>query len=87
MLVSSILSVPSGEGGQLLKPFPAQDYASLLSTPAPLLFSASLERALLNTLNNTGFDVGQMVHSVISNACDRPVPSGGEIFRLKGQRM
>ena len=68
--VSSILSVPSGEASQLPKPFPAQDYASLLSTPAPLLFSTALERALLNTLNNTGFDVGQMVHSVISNACD-----------------
>lgn len=67
--VSSILSLPSGEG-QLPKIFPSQDYVTLLSTPAPLLFSTPLERTLLNTLNNTGFDVGQMVHSVISDACD-----------------
>lgn len=47
-----------------------QDFSSLLSTPAPLIFSTALERDLLNNLSGLGFDTGQMVHSVLANACD-----------------
>ncbi|THH04961.1 hypothetical protein EW145_g5142 [Phellinidium pouzarii] len=79
--VSSNLSqpsspVPEGHDMQL----PPQDFSSLLSTPAPLLFSTALERSLLNNLSNLGFDIGQMVHSVLSDACDA---SGAMWWMLK----
>ncbi|KZT25853.1 Pkinase-domain-containing protein [Neolentinus lepideus HHB14362 ss-1] len=53
-----------------LAPAAPQDYASLLNTPAPIIFSTSLDRELLNGLSVLGFDTGQMVHSVLSDACD-----------------
>lgn len=71
--VSSQLSPPSSPVTDTHGPsfhVPPQDYATLLSTPAPLLFSTTLERQLLNNLNTLGFDIGQMVHSVLSDACD-----------------
>ncbi|KZT03715.1 Pkinase-domain-containing protein [Laetiporus sulphureus 93-53] len=46
------------------------DFASLLNTPAPLIFSTSLERDLLNAMAALGLDTGQIVHSVLSDACD-----------------
>ncbi|KAJ7267369.1 Pkinase-domain-containing protein [Mycena rebaudengoi] len=46
------------------------NFASLLSTPAPVIFSTPLERELLNTLSMLGFDIAQIVHSVLSDACD-----------------
>ncbi|TRM59014.1 hypothetical protein BD626DRAFT_573039 [Schizophyllum amplum] len=46
------------------------DFTNLLTTPAPIIFSTQLERDLLNTLSMLGFDTGQMVHSVLSDACD-----------------
>ncbi|KAF7313859.1 Serine/threonine-protein kinase MARK2 [Mycena chlorophos] len=46
------------------------NFASLLSTPAPVIFSTPLERELLNTLSLFGFDIAQIVHSVLSDACD-----------------
>ncbi|KAG6856677.1 hypothetical protein H0H87_001891 [Tephrocybe sp. NHM501043] len=46
------------------------DFASLLSTPTPIIFSTPAERALLNTLSMLGFDTAQIVHSVLSDACD-----------------
>lgn len=49
---------------------PPPDFSSLLSTPAPLIFSTPLERELLNALSVLGFDTGQIVHSVLSDACD-----------------
>ncbi|KAK7691538.1 hypothetical protein QCA50_004937 [Cerrena zonata] len=49
---------------------PAQDFSTLLSTPAPLIFSTPLERDLLNSLSSLGFDTGQIVHSVLTDACD-----------------
>ncbi|OJA13903.1 hypothetical protein AZE42_07845, partial [Rhizopogon vesiculosus] len=53
-----------------LAPLPPQDFASLLSTPAPIIFSTPAERELLNSLSLLGFDTGQIVHSVLSDACD-----------------
>ncbi|EMD36545.1 hypothetical protein CERSUDRAFT_138235 [Gelatoporia subvermispora B] len=47
-----------------------QDFSSLLNTPAPLIFSTPLERDLLNSLSLLGFDTGQIVHSVLTDACD-----------------
>lgn len=55
------------------QPFAAagrQDYAALLTTPTPIIFSTQLERELLNSLSTLGFDTGQIVHSVLSEACD-----------------
>ncbi|KIY72306.1 Pkinase-domain-containing protein [Cylindrobasidium torrendii FP15055 ss-10] len=46
------------------------DFQSLLSTPAPIIFSTPLERDLLNNLSNMGFDLGQIVYSVLNDACD-----------------
>ncbi|KAL5521147.1 hypothetical protein ACEPAG_9069 [Sanghuangporus baumii] len=72
--VSSILSQPSSPtsdtGNHQDIHFAPQDFAALLRTPAPLLFSTPLERCLLNSLSALGFDIGQMVHSVLSDACD-----------------
>ena len=49
---------------------PQQDFASLLNTPAPIIFSTPIERNLLNSLSTLGFDTAQMVHSVLTDACD-----------------
>ncbi|KAI9441332.1 hypothetical protein H4582DRAFT_1931867 [Lactarius indigo] len=69
--VSSNLSNPSSPTGEkFLTSFPPQDFASLLSTPAPIIFGTKLERELLNNLSALGFDTGQIVHSVLSDACD-----------------
>lgn len=51
-------------------PQPPQDFSSLLHTPAPLIFSTSLERDLLNSMSALGLDTGQIVHSVLTDACD-----------------
>ncbi|KAH8823188.1 Pkinase-domain-containing protein [Flagelloscypha sp. PMI_526] len=54
-------------------PFPNQpqaDFASLQQKKAALLFSTSQERELLNTLSLIGLDTGQIVHSVLTDACD-----------------
>ncbi|KAK7040734.1 hypothetical protein VNI00_009640 [Paramarasmius palmivorus] len=46
------------------------DFVSLLNTPAPIVFSTPLERELMNIMNALGFDLGQIVYSVMNNACD-----------------
>uniref|UniRef100_A0A0W0GCC5 Protein kinase domain-containing protein n=1 Tax=Moniliophthora roreri TaxID=221103 RepID=A0A0W0GCC5_MONRR len=46
------------------------DFSSLLNTPAPIIFSTPLERELLNIMNALGFDLGQIVYSVLNDACD-----------------
>ncbi|KAG8933816.1 hypothetical protein FRC02_011138 [Tulasnella sp. 418] len=40
------------------------------SEKAPLAFTTPLERGLLNSLSALGFDTAQVVHSVLTNACD-----------------
>lgn len=66
-----------------LAPLPPQDFASLLSTPAPIIFSTPAERDLLNNLSLLGFDTSQIVHSVLSDACDA---AGAIWWMLKRKR-
>ncbi|THH10770.1 hypothetical protein EW146_g8267 [Bondarzewia mesenterica] len=69
--VSSTLSDPASPTTEKpMTPLPPQDFASLMNTPAPIIFGTSLERELLNSLSALGFDTPQIVHSVLSNACD-----------------
>ncbi len=68
--VSSNLSDPSSPAEQPLPSLPPQNFASLLNTPAPIIFGTKFERELLNNLSSLGFDTGQIVHSVLSDACD-----------------
>ncbi|KAK1229124.1 hypothetical protein PQX77_007829 [Marasmius sp. AFHP31] len=56
------------------------DFPSLLNTPSPIIFSTPLERELLNIMNALGFDLGQIVYSVLNNACDA---SGAVWWMLK----
>jgi hypothetical protein len=46
------------------------NFATLLDSPAPMIFSTPVEQRLLNSLSSLGFDTGQIVHSVLSDACD-----------------
>ncbi|PSR82065.1 hypothetical protein PHLCEN_2v6135 [Hermanssonia centrifuga] len=68
--VSSTLSDHSSPTFEKPSTSTPQDFSSLLSTPAPLIFSTLLERELLNNLCSLGFDTGQIVHSVLADACD-----------------
>ncbi|KAI0002482.1 hypothetical protein BJV74DRAFT_816063 [Russula compacta] len=69
--VSSNFSDPSSPAiEQSLPSFPPQEFASLLTSPAPIIFGTKFERELLNNLSSLGFDTGQIVHSVLSDACD-----------------
>ncbi|KAK2460010.1 hypothetical protein APHAL10511_008016 [Amanita phalloides] len=74
--VSSTLSDPSSPTrDRVSTPLPlprTQDinFVSLLSAPTPIIFSTSLERELLNLLSGLGFDTAQIVHSVLTDACD-----------------
>ncbi|KAG1874936.1 Pkinase-domain-containing protein [Suillus subluteus] len=82
--VSSTLSDPdSPTMDKPLAPLPPQDFASLLSTPAPIIFSTPAERDLLNSLSLLGFDTSQIVHSVLSDACDA---AGAIWWMLKRKR-
>ncbi|KAF5381585.1 hypothetical protein D9615_005410 [Tricholomella constricta] len=56
------------------------DFASLLTTPTPIIFSTPVERDLLNSLSMLGFDTAQIVHSVLTDACDA---SGAVWWMLK----
>ncbi|KAG6887735.1 hypothetical protein C0992_010922 [Termitomyces sp. T32_za158] len=71
--ISSNLSDPSSPTAEKTpSPLPIRDvdFASLLSTPTPIIFSTPVERDILNTLSILGFDTAQIVHSVLSDACD-----------------
>ncbi|KAF5310230.1 hypothetical protein D9619_010414 [Psilocybe cf. subviscida] len=74
--VSSILSEsgsPTIDKTPTPLPFPSArdlDFVSMLSATTPVIFSTPAERQLLNTLSLLGFDTAQIVHSVLSNACD-----------------
>jgi hypothetical protein len=46
------------------------DYLAELSTTVPVLFSTPLENELLENMSNLGLDTSQIVHSVLSDACD-----------------
>ena len=74
--VSSILSEsasPTNDKTPTPLPIPSArdlDFAGLLSARTPMIFSTTTERHLLNTLALLGFDTAQIVHSVLTNACD-----------------
>ncbi|KAJ3927584.1 MAG: Pkinase-domain-containing protein [Lentinula lateritia] len=74
--VSSTLSDPEHDqtpnGTEKLPPQKDIDlnFSSLLFTPAPIIFSTPLERELLNVMSLLGFDLGQIVYSVLNDACD-----------------
>ncbi|KAJ8689772.1 hypothetical protein PTI98_012639 [Pleurotus ostreatus] len=74
--VSSTLSDPGSPTAEKLpSPLPLPqphdiNFSSLLSTPAPIIFSTPQERDLLNGMSTLGFDTAQIVHSVLSDACD-----------------
>ncbi|KAF5391001.1 hypothetical protein D9757_003970 [Collybiopsis confluens] len=75
--VSSTLSDPDNEQAASDKstlPTPSKDadlnFSALLLNPAPIIFSTPLERELLNMMSLLGFDLGQMVYSVLNDACD-----------------
>ncbi|CAK5262258.1 unnamed protein product [Mycena citricolor] len=80
--VSSVVSDPEEppEETQVLTPDvpaapsdpsqPQISFVSMLGTPAPMIFSTPLERELLNSLSVLGLDTAQIVHSVLSDACD-----------------
>jgi hypothetical protein len=59
---------------------------SMLTANTPVMFSTPAERRLLNALASLGFDTAQIVHSVLSYACD----SAGAIWwmlRKKEEKM
>ncbi|KAJ4474351.1 Pkinase-domain-containing protein [Lentinula aciculospora] len=77
--VSSTLSDPDDQTSNGIEktptlPIPQKDadlnFSSLLITPAPIIFSTPLERELLNVMSLLGFDLGQIVYSVLNDACD-----------------
>ncbi|KAG9119759.1 hypothetical protein FRC07_005059 [Ceratobasidium sp. 392] len=49
---------------------PKIDYLAELETPVPVLFSTPLESELLERMSSLGLDASQIVHSVLSDACD-----------------
>ena len=59
----SVINTPEPPAAQ-------QNFSTLLDSPAPMIFSSPVEQQLLNSLSNLGFDIGQIVHSVLSDACD-----------------
>ncbi|KAF8443965.1 hypothetical protein L210DRAFT_3395481 [Boletus edulis BED1] len=87
--VSSTLSDGNGSPphDKPLVPPPPQDFASLISTPAPIIFSTPAERELLNTLSMMGFDTAQIVHSVISDACDSTGALWWMLMRKRDKRI
>ncbi|CAO1636623.1 unnamed protein product [Sympodiomycopsis kandeliae] len=46
------------------------DYLGMLKQTQPALFSTTLEQNLLHQIGNLGMDVGQIVHSILTDACD-----------------
>lgn len=89
--VSSTLSDPDAPGEDITPTLPIPqasrdvDFANLLSTPTPIIFSTPSERKLLNSLSDIGYDTGQIVYSVLNDACDA---SGAVWWMLlrKGER-
>lgn len=50
--------------------YPVEDYLETLNAERPPLFSTPSEKLLLSRLSDLGFDTGQLMHSVKSDACD-----------------
>lgn len=50
--------------------YPPEDYLSMLRAQRPAMFTTPSEKFLLHQLNDLGFDIGQIKHSVENDACD-----------------
>ncbi len=50
--------------------YPPEDYLAKLNEEREVSFSKPSERQLLTQLSDLGFDTGQLIHSVNSDACD-----------------
>jgi len=50
--------------------FRPTDYVCLLEQSTPAMFSTTTEQNILHQLSGLGMDVGQIVHSVVNEACD-----------------
>ncbi|KAH7334897.1 hypothetical protein B0J17DRAFT_671974 [Rhizoctonia solani] len=70
--ISSTLSPPSSPTSPTFGPDVETpvDYLAELAVPTPMLFSTTLENELLENMSNLGLDASQIVHSVLSDACD-----------------
>jgi len=79
---SSIALSAEGIAAPAMATLPARpvDYVSQLTQLQPPLFSTTVEQRLLVQLSMMGLDVGQIVHSVTTDACDA---SGGIWWLLK----
>ncbi|QRV84125.1 Serine/threonine-protein kinase [Ceratobasidium sp. AG-Ba] len=67
--ISSTLSPPASPTSPTY-PELRVDYLSELEAPVPVLFSTPLENELLERMSKLGLDASQIVHSVLSDACD-----------------
>ncbi|KAG8774805.1 hypothetical protein FRC12_001823 [Ceratobasidium sp. 428] len=70
--ISSTLSPPTSPTSPTFGPGAEAkvDYLAELETPVPVLFSTPLESELLERMSSLGLDASQIVHSVLSDACD-----------------
>ncbi|KAG9091449.1 hypothetical protein FRC06_000559 [Ceratobasidium sp. 370] len=68
--VSSTLSPPTSPTSPTPGGEPRVDYLAELEAPVPVLFSTPLENELLEKMSSLGLDASQIVHSVLSDACD-----------------
>ncbi|KAL8291782.1 hypothetical protein RQP46_002040 [Phenoliferia psychrophenolica] len=59
------------------------DYLALLSTPSPNALSTTAEKELLDSLTTLGFDTGQIIHSIMTDACD----SSGAIWWMLKRKL
>lgn len=80
--VGSMMSerlLPFGEDG----PSATIDYLSMLAHPVAEPFAVPAEKGLLTSLTHLGFDTGQIMHSVTTNACD----SSGAVWWMLRRKL
>ncbi|GAA5917168.1 hypothetical protein JCM5296_005588 [Sporobolomyces johnsonii] len=65
---------------------PPVDYLALMTAPRPSPLASSGEKDLLDQLTTLGFDTGQMVHSVTTNACDSSAATWWMLKRKMDER-
>ncbi|GAA5961624.1 hypothetical protein JCM21900_002829 [Sporobolomyces salmonicolor] len=65
---------------------PPVDYLALMTAPRPSPLESSGEKDLLDQLTTLGFDTGQIVHSVTTNACDSSAATWWMLKRKMDER-
>lgn len=65
---------------------PPVDYLALLSTVHAPALASKEDRALLDSLTSLGFDTGQIVHSVTTDACDASAAMYWMLARKRDER-